>query len=186
MGTPDFHYPKKDGQVWQITDLHSPNKAIISKQYPLPIITNMLDHISGYKFFTKLDISMQYYIFELDEPSKELCIIVSPFGKYEYECFHMGLKYTPNSAQQVMELVLRNIDDNGVYLNDICAFFFKLEHHILLLEKILHWLEANSFTINLLKCKWAIQETDWLRYWLTPTGLKPWHKKWWYIKNAKT
>ncbi len=46
-----FIIPKKDGQVQQFTDLHSLNKAIIHKQYPTPIITDMLDQISGYKFF---------------------------------------------------------------------------------------------------------------------------------------
>ena len=35
----------------QITDLHSLNKAIIRKQYPLPIITEMLDQISDYFFY---------------------------------------------------------------------------------------------------------------------------------------
>ncbi len=57
--SPAFVFPKKDGHVQQITDLYSLNNAIIQKQYPLPIIIDMLNCISGYKFFTKLNISMQ-------------------------------------------------------------------------------------------------------------------------------
>jgi hypothetical protein len=90
--SPSFIIPKKDGRVSGISNLHQLNNIIRCKQYPLPIITDILRKRSGYKFFTKLEVSMQYYTFELDKESQDLYTIITPFGKYKYLRLPMGLK----------------------------------------------------------------------------------------------
>ncbi|KAL7480341.1 hypothetical protein ACHAW6_006033 [Cyclotella cf. meneghiniana] len=76
-----------------------------------------------------------------------------------------------------MESVLAGIDDVDVYIDDVGAFSQTWEHHIKLLGNILRHLHENGFSINPLKCEWAIKETDWLGYLLTNRGIKPWKKK---------
>ncbi len=76
----------------------------------------------------------------------------------------MGLKCSLDIAQADMENVLSDIKD----ANDGGAFSDDWDHHVNLIATILRRLCQNGFTINPLKCEWAVKETDWLGYWLTP------------------
>jgi len=72
--TGTFIVPKKDKRFCWVSDLRGLNANLIRKKHPLPKIQDILNQTRNeYKFFTKLDISIQYYAFVLDDERKDLC-----------------------------------------------------------------------------------------------------------------
>ena len=175
--TPSFLVPKKDGKVRFIANLRELNKQIRPQDYVLPVIHDLLRKRKSFKYFSKIDLSMMFYSFELTDRAKELCTISTPFGLHRWTRAPMGLRNSPSKAQSEIEAVLGDLEDVVCYIDDIAIFSDSWEEHAKLLSEVFKRLQAAGFSVNPLKCDFGITEGDFLGHWVTTEGILPWAKK---------
>ena len=76
-----------------------------------------------------------------------------------------------------MTEMLQGIPNTSCYIDDagICtkgAF----PKHLDVVDSVLDRFSSNNMKCKPLKCDWAVQETDFLGFWIIPKGVKPWSK----------
>ena len=66
--------------------------------------------LEGFQWATSLDLNMGYYHIELNPDAKELCTIIMPLGKYEYQRLPMGLCNSPDIFQEHMPELFADLE----------------------------------------------------------------------------
>ncbi len=174
---PSFIIAKKDNKVRFLADLRELNKQIKHRDYNLPIIQDIIRKRTGYRYMSKVDLSMMFYSFELTDAAKKLSTISTPFGLFHFNRAPMGLRNSPAFAQSVIEAVLVDIPQVEVYIDDIGIWSNSWEEHVEVLKTVFSRLQEAGFSVNPLKCEIAVEQSDFLGHWLTPRGVSPWQKK---------
>ena len=54
--SPVFFVPKKDGKKRMVQDYHYLNEWTVKNNYPLPLISQLVDKLKGCKLFTTMDL----------------------------------------------------------------------------------------------------------------------------------
>ena len=80
---------------------------------------------------------MIFYCFALDDASKELCTIITSFGKFQYQRFPMGIKVSPDFAQSIIKKILEGLDIDA-YMDDLGIWTKgRFDDHIIIVDKVL-------------------------------------------------
>jgi hypothetical protein len=93
---PSFGTPKKNGQVWFVSDFCQLNKWIIHWPYPMLSIHKLFKPFEGFTYCTALDLNMGLWTIPLNKHSQHLCTIILPWAKFCYLHLPMGLACSPD------------------------------------------------------------------------------------------
>jgi hypothetical protein len=157
-----FLIPKKDGRVCWTSDNQKLSKHIEHKVNNLPKIWDIWTHQSGwsgYKYFTKLDISRQYYTFEFDAFNEKLCTNLH----IVWYCYHQGVSQIEDHSMKLIYAYVYQLH---------WSFLEQLHSHCHSLLKTLNVLAI----VNPYKRAWAV--SSWLARLLANFyRFKPWKKE---------
>ena len=173
--SPVFFIPKKDGKKQMVQDYQYLNKHMVKNNYPLLLITQLIDKLQGAKLFTKMDLRWGY---------NNICIKENDEWKAAFTCFcesfeplvmYFGLCNSPAMFQAMMNEIFTDMDDIvAVYIDDLMIFTKtenQAEHDKIVLE-VLRRLEGNDLFVKPEKCTFCATEVDFLSMIVGHDGIK--------------
>ena len=172
-GAPILFSPKKDGTLRLCVDYRGLNKITRKNRYPLPLINEILDRLSGAKVFTKLDLRDAYYRIRIQEGDEWKTAFRTRYGLFEYVVMPFGLTGAPSTFQAYINEALSDILDVYciAYMDDIIIYSDSPEQHLRHVREVLERLHRASLYVKLAKCSFSTEEVDFLGYHISVTGV---------------
>ena len=88
---PVLFVKKKDASLWMCVDYHGLNKITIKNQYPLSLISKLLDQFGRVKVYTKIDLRGAYNLVRIKKDDKWKTAFRTRYGHFEYNVMPFGL-----------------------------------------------------------------------------------------------
>jgi len=172
---PVFFVGKKDGKKRMVQDYQYLNEWTIKNNYPLPLISDVLENIGMKKLFTKMDLRWGYNNVRIKEGDEWKAVFMTLEGSFEPTVMFFGLTNSPATFQAMMNELLRDLINTGkvaVFIDDVIVGTESEEGHDELVAEVVKRLEENDLYVKLEKCKWKVKEVGFLGVVIGPEGIK--------------
>ena len=96
-GAPILFAPKKDGSLRLCVDYRGLNAITVKNRYPLPLITEIMDRVTGAQYFSKIDLKDAYYRLRIKAGDEWKTAFRTRYGHYEFMVVPIGLTNAPTT-----------------------------------------------------------------------------------------
>ena len=155
------------------------NKRTVKDAYPLPLVDEVQDRLSGCSIFTTLDLQSGYWqlpVHPADVQKTAFC--PGPgMGLYQFKQMPFGLTGAPGSFQRLMDKIMYGLPFVTTYIDDVLVHSKNQEQHKQHLQQVFQRLSDAGLTLRGHKCTLAMSQVTYLGHKFTQSGLTPDEKK---------
>jgi len=157
--SPVFFVGKKDGSKQMVMDYCNLNNQTVKNNYPLLLITELIDNMDSKKVFTKMDLRWGFNNMRIKEEDEWKRAFITYIGSFKPTVMFFGMMNSPATFQVMMNEILRDLINKGkvaAFVDDVLVGTETEEEHDEIVEEILRRLEENNLYVKPEKCVWKV------------------------------
>jgi len=173
--SPVFFVGKKDGSKRMVMDYHNLNDQTIKNNYPLLLITELIDNMRSKKVFTKMDLRWGFNNVRIKEGDEWKGAFTTYIGSFEPTVMFFGMTNSPATFQAMMNEILRDLINEGkvaAFVDDVLVGTETEEGHDEIVEEILKRLEENDLYVKPEKYVWKARKIGFLGVVIGPNRIE--------------
>jgi len=158
-----------------VMDYRNLNDQTIKNNYPLPLITELIDNMGNKKVSTKMDLRWGFNNIRIKEGDKWKGAFTTHIGSFEPTVMFFRMTNSLATFQVMMNEILRDLINKGkvaAFVDDVLVGTETEEEHDEIVEEILKRLEENDLYIKLEKCVWKARKIGFLGIVIGPNGIE--------------
>ena len=170
-----FFAGKKDRKKRIVQDYRYLNEWMVKNNYPLPLISDVLENIGTKKVFMKMDLRWGYNNVRIKEGDEWKAVFTMSEGLFEPMVMFFGLTNLPATFQAMMNKLLRdliNIGKVAAFIDNVIIGMETEEGHDEIMAEVIRRLEENDLYIKPEKCRWKVKEVGFLGVVIGLEGIK--------------
>lgn len=164
------------------------NAITVKNKYPLPIIDELLDELSGARWFTKLDLRAGYHQIRMQAMDEHKTAFKTHHGHFEFRVMPFGLTSALATFQGCMNSILSPLLRKFVlvFVDDILIYSRSLSNHVQHLQSVFQILTEHHLKVKKSKCSFAQQRLAYLGHVISPNGVSTDEDKILVVRNWPT